>query len=542
MDPPENVDADRLAPPVSSPHVRKRSFGSISVTSGVVEPGVPTPTGSRVPTPVPELLVPAADVSEEVAGLPGVLVSSSDPGFLGYLRSALGHCGAALLICVGYFDPGNWATDLAAGAAFRYELLSVILLSSFMAILLQSLSVKLGLVTGKDLAQHCASAFPLVPRILLWCLAEFAIIATDLAEVIGSAIALNLLFALPLPWGICVTSLDTLLLLIVWKKTTQRIFELGIAVLVVIVASCFVALLSFATPQWNEVFAGFLPTGSIFTNGDKLYIAIGIVGATIMPHSLFLHSHLVIRRTATSLSSSMTQIRKSGSTLCLLGTLRLYYFDTGGALSLSFCINSAILIVSAATFASNGIEISSIQDAFFYMKQKLGAGAAYTFAVALLLSGHSALIAGTMAGQVVANGFLGPESRLLRLLKPWIRRLLTRMLAIVPAMAAALIGGEQAINKLLVGSQVALSIQLPFCVWPLLFFTSSRNVMKTWLDASGKLKREWDLAVTVPPQNWTVDYTFVNSWPTIIIGSLVAAILSGLNVWLVVQLGLGKVG
>jgi manganese transport protein len=356
--------------------------------------------------------------------------------------------------------------------------------------------------------------------VILWILAECAIVATDLAELIGSAIALNLLFGLPLPWGVAIMSIDVLLILIGWRKSTQRIFELAIAMLVAAVGICFIVLLTLAKPDWNEVFAGFVPSTIIFTDSSALYLAMGIIGATIMPHSIFLHSHLIINRTATSLSKPAEPAEKKSRAQTFLsflrgdsepdlpaaspvvvdvapnaapqvykfsmrGALRLYYVDTVGALTIALCINSAILIVSAATFSNLGIEISSIPDAFRFMKQALGAGAAYTFAVALFFSGQSSVITGTMAGQVVANGFLGRNSRIVKYLRPWVRRLITRLLAVIPAMCAALIGGEEAINKMLIGSQVALSIQLPFAVWPLILFTSSKAIMKVWNDDSG---------------------------------------------------------
>lgn len=586
-------------------------------------------------------------------------------------KAALAFAGASILPAVGYMDPGNWATSLAAGASFRYSLLSIILLSNVIAIILQSLCVKLGLVTGKDLAEVCAAYFSTIPRIALWILAELAIIATDLAELIGSAIALNLLVGLPLPWGVALTSADVLIILIGWRKGTQRLFEVAIGLLILGVLVCFIILLSFAKPDWADVFAGYVPRAEIFSDPNMMYVAMGILGATVMPHNLFLHSHLVINRTATSLSiplkDQMKRTRAFFSTICgssncvdksvdetnsspaaaespearveivandfkfsMLAALRLYTIDTVAALSIALCINSAILIVAAASFYSLGIQVSSIQEAFYFMKETLGAGAAITFALALFFSGQSSVITGTMAGQIVAAGFLGKDSRLVLAMKPWMRRLATRLLAVIPALCAALIGGEQAINKMLIGSQVALSIQLPFAVWPLVLFTSSRAIMKVWNDGTGRgwkrvkspngprrhrqsedeemLRDEWDDDDTVindgieldspadaavddvhleevpPPQGefgehapsssnseakpasltdgvsvkepeeeahtvevlpgrqkYHLDYRFANNWVLTIVGVLLALILTGLNLWLIVQVARGGI-
>src|SRR5687768_12470777 len=374
-------------------------------------------------------------------------------------RKILAFAGPGYLVAVGYMDPGNWATDLAGGSRFGYTLLTVIMVSNLMAIVLQGLSAKLGIVTGRDLAQACRDNYPKPVVWVLWILCELAIAACDLAEVIGSAIALNLLFGIPLPIGIGITALDVLLVLYLQNRGF-RLLEALIITLIAVVGGCFLFEIIISRPSFSAIAAGFVPSPEIVTNPAMLYIAIGILGATVMPHNLYLHSSIIQTR------------RYEESTEGKREAVRYAFLDSTIALSFALFINAAILIVAAATFHTTGnTEIAEIQDAYQLLTPLLGAGASTMFALALLASGQNSTLTGTLAGQIVMEGFLNIR------LRPWLRRLITRAIAIVPAAIVAIIYGDRGTAKLLVLSQVVLSLQLSFAVFPLVRFTSDRLKM-----------------------------------------------------------------
>jgi manganese transport protein len=381
-------------------------------------------------------------------------------------RKILAFAGPGYLVAVGYMDPGNWATDLAGGSRFGYTLLSVILLSNLMAVLLQGLSSKLGIVTGRDLAQACRDHYSRPVSFALWVLCEIAIAACDLAEVIGTAIALQLLFGIPLPWGVAVTALDVLLVLYLQNRGF-RILEALVISLVAVVGLCFLFELFVSRPDMGAVARGFVPTPEILRNPEMLYIAIGILGATVMPHNLYLHSSVVQTR------------RYDESTEGKREAVRYAFIDSTIALSFALFINAAILVVAAATFYRTGnTQVAEIQDAYKLLTPLLGVGLASTvFAVALLASGQNSTLTGTLAGQIVMEGFLNIR------LRPWLRRLITRAIAIVPAAITAILYGESGTAKLLVLSQVILSLQLSFAVFPLVMFTSDKVKMGRFVNS-----------------------------------------------------------
>ncbi|MEO9004162.1 MAG: Nramp family divalent metal transporter [Ginsengibacter sp.] len=380
-------------------------------------------------------------------------------------RQILAFLGPAYLVSVGYMDPGNWATDIAGGSAFGYKLVWVLLMSNLMAVLLQSLSARLGIVRGLDLAQASKNAYPGWANIPLYILAEIAIAACDLAEIVGMAIGLNLLFGLPLIWGICLTALDTLLLLLLLNKG-MRVMEAFIISLVAIIGISFVVEMLIVSPVYGDVLKGFVPSK---LNGEALYIAIGIIGATVMPHNLYLHSSLVQTRKYDRTSVGMKK------------AIRFNFFDTVIALNLAFFVNAAILILAAAAFHVRGFfDIAEIQDASVLLEKLFGKTAPIFFAIALIAAGQSSTITGTLAGQIVMEGHLNIRIR------PWLRRLITRLLAIIPAMITIIYFGSEALGELLVLSQVVLSLQLGFAVIPLIHFNSDRKLMKeftikTWV-------------------------------------------------------------
>jgi len=404
-------------------------------------------------------------------------------------RKLLAFAGPGYLVAVGYMDPGNWATDLAGGSRFGYTLLSVILLSNLMAVLLQGLSAKLGIVTGRDLAQACRDHYSPPVNFALWVLCEIAIAACDLAEVIGSAIALNLLFGLPLPWGVVLTALDVLLVLFLQNRGF-RLLEALVLALIFTIGVCFLFEIVLARPDVAAVAAGFVPTTQILRDREMLYIAVGILGATVMPHNLYLHSSVVqTRRYEESVPGKREAVRYA-------------FADSTIALSFALFINAAILIVAAASFHTSGnTEVAEIQDAYKLLTPLLGAGASTAFALALLASGQNSTLTGTLAGQIVMEGFLNIR------LRPWLRRLITRGIAIVPAVVTAILYGESGTAKLLVMSQVILSLQLSFAVFPLVAFTSDRAKMGE----------------------------FTNGWPLKIAAYTVAGFIAILNAWLLVQ-------
>ena len=409
-------------------------------------------------------------------------------------RKMLAFAGPGYLVAVGYMDPGNWATDLAGGSRFGYTLLSVILVSNLMAVLLQGLASKLGIVTGRDLAQACRDHYSKPVVWALWILCEIAIAACDLAEVIGSAIALNLLFHIPLPVGVAITGLDVLLLLYLQNKGV-RVLEGLVITLVFSVGACFAFEMLLARPDYLGVLGGFVPTMDIITDHEKLYIAIGILGATVMPHNLYLHSSIVQTRKYEENAEGRRE------------AVRFAFIDSTIALSLALFINAAILIVAAASFHTSGNSgVAEIQDAFKLLTPLLGAGASAVFALALLASGQNSTLTGTLAGQIVMEGFLDIRIR------PWLRRLSTRPIAIVPAVIVAIVGGESATAKLLILSQVVLSLQLSFAVFPLVMFTSDKLKMGEFVNPAWLKGLAYLVAAVIAVLNFWLLFQTVHGW------------------------------
>lgn len=392
--------------------------------------------------------------------LPEVFASVRVPQGGGFWKKLLAFAGPGLLVAVGYMDPGNWATDIAGGSQFGYTLLSVILISNLFAIALQYLAVKLGIVAERDLAQACRDHYHPTVNFALWILCEIAIAACDLAEVIGSAIALNLLFGLPLTWGVLLTVADVLIILFFQYKGF-RFIESIVASLIFIIGVCFLYELIASKPEIFPMIAGIIPKKEIVTNPSMLFIAIGILGATVMPHNLYLHSSVVQTR-----DYPRTPEGKKAA-------IKFAAIDSTVALFFAFLINAAILIMSAAAFHTSGHnEVADIYDAHKLLNPLLGTTlASVVFAIALLASGQNSTLTGTLAGQIVMEGFLHIR------LKPWLRRLITRLIAIVPAFIVTLIAGEKGSSELLVLSQVILSMQLGFAVVPLVLFTGSKGKM-----------------------------------------------------------------
>ncbi|MGO0059479.1 Nramp family divalent metal transporter [Brevibacillus fluminis] len=399
-------------------------------------------------------------------------------------RKFLAFAGPGYLVAVGYMDPGNWATDLAGGAMFNYSLLSVILISNMMAILLQSLTARLGIATGRDLAQACRDHYSKPVNFVLWLLCELAIAACDLAEVIGSAIALQLLFGLPLIYGVLLTSLDVMLVLFLQNKGFRYIESIVIS-LIVIILICFGAEMIFSKPDIGGIFGGFVPRAEILQNPEMLYIALGILGATVMPHNLYLHSSIVQTR-----NYEETEEGKRSA-------IKFATIDSTVALTIALFINAAILILSAATFHTTGhTEVAEIQDAYQLLTPLLGTGlASVLFAVALLAAGQNSTLTGTLAGQIVMEGFLNIR------LKPWIRRLITRLIAIVPAVIVVAVTGEKGTGDLLILSQVVLSLQLSFAVIPLVMFTTDKRKMGALVAPKWVAVLSWIVAVIIAVLN-----------------------------------------
>ncbi|NMF61661.1 divalent metal cation transporter (plasmid) [Brasilonema octagenarum UFV-E1] len=402
------------------------------------------------------------------------------PSSNSFWRKMLAYGGPGYLVSVGYMDPGNWATDIAGGSKFGYTLLTVILLSNLMAILLQSLCVRLGVATGRDLAQACRDYFS--PRIsfCLWVLCEIAIAACDLAELLGSAIALQLLFGIPLVWGVCITALDVLVLLFLQGKGFRYV-EALVIMLIATVGICFTAETIFSRPDFGGILFGYLPKREILQNPEMLYIAIGILGATVMPHNLYLHSSIVQTRDWQPTTEKRWEAIKFGT------------IDSTVALSLALFINSAILIVSAATFHDSGNQnVAEIQEAYKLLSPLLGVSAASAiFGIALLASGQSSTLTATLAGQIVMEGFL--QFRL----PSWLRRLVTRLLAIIPALMTIIIFGENSTSSLIVLSQVILSLQLAFAVIPLVMFTSNHRFMGEFVNPLWLKFLAWGVAIVI---------------------------------------------
>jgi manganese transport protein len=409
-------------------------------------------------------------------------------------RRALGFIGPGFLISVGYMDPGNWATDLAAGSRFGYKLLFAVMVSNLLAILLQGLSIKLGVATEQDLAQACREHYSKPVTIGLWIFAEIAIAACDLAEVIGSAIALQLLFGIPLLVGVVITSLDVLMILLLQNRGF-RYLEAVVIVLIATIGVMFAIEIFFSHPQWSSIAWNlFVPSREILSNGTMLYIAIGILGATVMPHNLYLHSAIVQTRDYPRTSKGKRE------------AIFLSSLDSAAALTMALFVNAAILIVAAAVFHRSGHNgVAEIGDAYKLLTPLLGvAGASTMFAIALLASGQNSTLTGTLAGQVVMEGFLHLR------LAPWKRRLLTRLLAIVPTVIVTALWGMSGTARLLILSQVILSMQLSFAVFPLIAFTSDRKKMgefvnRPWLRILG-----WASAIFIAALNgWLLVQVFL---------------------------------
>ena len=402
-------------------------------------------------------------------------------------RKLCAFAGPGYLIAVGYMDPGNWATDLAGGSAFGYGLLSVILVSNLMAMLLQALAAKLGIATGLDLAQACRAEYSAPTRLILWAVCEIAIVACDLAEVIGTAIALQLLFGIPLVAGVILTALDTLLILTLQQQGFRKL-EAVVVSLLVLIAGCFAIELMLARPDAAQLIGGLIPSGEIVSNPAMLYIAIGILGATVMPHNLYLHSAIVQTR-----CFAKTDVGKREA-------IRFATIDSSAALFLALFINGAILVLAASTFHVAGhTGVAEIQDAYKLLAGLLGAGFASTlFALALLASGQNSTITATLAGQVVMNGFLDLR------LPPWVQRLATRSLAIIPAAIVASLFGVSGTAKLLIVSQIILSLQLPFAVIPLVKFTSDPTLMGVHVNPAWLRWAGYAVAVAIVGLNATL--------------------------------------
>jgi manganese transport protein len=425
-----------------------------------------------------------------IPSLPEVHRSLDIPSESGFWRKLMAFAGPGYLVAVGYMDPGNWATDLAAGSKYNYALLSIILISGVAAMFLQYLSLKLGIATETDLAQMCRQQFGKKASFLLWIFAEIAIAACDLAEVIGSAIALNLLFHLPLLLGVIITTLDVLFILMLQQRGFRYIEALVIA-LIATIAACFGLEILFSKPELLPIVKGFFPSPSIVTDRHMLFIAIGIIGATVMPHNLYLHSSIVQTR-----SYPLDRVGKKEA-------IRFASLDSNIALTIALAINSAILILAASAFYRAGrTDVAEIQEAYKLLTPMLGiTGASTLFAVALLAAGQNSTFTGTLAGQIVMEGFLQIK------ITPWLRRMLTRLLAVVPAVLVIAIAGEKATTHLLLLSQVILSMQLSFAVIPLVYFTGSVKIMGE----------------------------YVNAFWVQLIGWLLAFLIAGLNLWLIIM-------
>jgi manganese transport protein len=410
-------------------------------------------------------------------------------------RRFLAFLGPGYLVSVGYMDPGNWATDIAGGSKFGYALLSVILISNVMAILLQSLCVRLGVATGRDLAQACRDYYSKPVSIALWFLCEIAIVACDLAELLGSALALNLLFGIPMAVGVCLTTLDVLLLLLLQNKGF-RYTEAIVITLVATIAVCFGVQVWMSSPEWAGVVVGLVPTSQILTNPSMLYIAMGILGATVMPHNLYLHSSIVQTRAWLTSDADKRQAIKYAT------------IDSSAALSLAFFVNAAILVVAAAAFHRAGqYDVADIRDAYLLLSPLLGiAGASTLFAVALLASGTASTLTATLAGQIVMEGFLHIR------LAPWLRRLVTRLLALIPALVTIVWFGEGSTGQLLVLSQVVLSLQLSFAVIPLVLFTSNPKLMGVFVNPRWLTAVAWVVGIVIASLNaWLLVQT-IGGW------------------------------
>ena len=439
-------------------------------------PGQPGVLTSPLPEPPPAAAAPVS--------LPEVHRSVAVPVAGGVLRRLLAFIGPGYLVAVGYMDPGNWATALAGGSAFGYTLLSVALLSSLMAMLLQALCARVGIATGRDLAQLCRDRFPRPVGWGLWVMAEVAICATDLAELIGTAIALQLLFGIPLLAGVAITAFDALLILWLQNKGMRWLEALVIGLLALI-AGCFAVQVALSHPVWGDVLRGYLPASSVVTNPAQLYIAMGILGATVMPHNLYLHTALVQSRAFRQDEAGKRE------------AIRFASIDSTVALCFALMVNSGILITAAAVFHVGGrTDVAEIGDAYQLISPMVGmAGAATLFGVALLACGLNSTVTATLAGQIVMEGFLRFR------LPPVLRRLLTRLVAIIPAIIATWLHGEEGASQLLVLSQVVLSLQLPFAVIPLLLFATDKGRMGSLVAPRWQAVLGWGTAALIVALN-----------------------------------------
>jgi manganese transport protein len=427
--------------------------------------------------------------------LPEVFSSIKVPMTANFWKKLFAFAGPGLMVSVGYMDPGNWATDLAGGAKFGYILLSVILVSSIFAMILQHLSLKLGVVAERDLAQACKDHYSKTTAMVLWVLSEIAIAACDLAEVIGSAIALNLLLGIPIVIGVAITSLDVLIILFFQYKGFRYI-EALVAGLINIIFFSFLYEMIVSKPEIFPMLSGLIPRPQIVFNPDMLYIAIGILGATVMPHNLYLHSSIVQTR-----DYPRTDEGKKVA-------IKFATIDSNVALFLAFLINAAILIVSAATFHGTGYQdVADITDAYKLLNPVLGVSiASFIFAIALLASGQNSTITGTLAGQIVMEGFLNIR------IKPWLRRLITRMIAITPALIVTIIYGEKGTTSLLILSQVILSVQLSFAVFPLIIFTGDKKKMGKFVNNSKMKITAWSVSIIILLLNVFLLYQTIKEW------------------------------
>ncbi|TSA27300.1 MAG: iron/manganese transporter [Ignavibacteriales bacterium] len=408
----------------------------------------------------------------------------------GWFRRLFAFAGPAYLVSIGYMDPGNWATDIEGGARFGYTLIWVLLMSNLMAILLQTLSARLGIVTGYDLAQGCRKEYSKRLSFFLWILAEIAIAACDLAEVLGTIIGLNLLFGLPLMWGCLVTAFDTFLLLAIQRLGVRKM-EAFIVMLISTIGISFIIEIFFAQPNWRGIAAGFIP----HLDAGALFIAIGIIGATVMPHNLYLHSSLVQTRAISNTHTGKAEACKFN------------LIDSAIALNGAFFVNAAILIMAAAVFYSRGIVVTEIQQAHHLLQPILGTHIApIVFGIALIAAGQSSTLTGTISGQIVMEGFLNLK------ISPWLRRIMTRGLALAPAVIIIALSGNQGTFKLLIFSQVILSLQLPFAIVPLIHFTSDRNKMGNFSNPLWVKLLAWLVAVIIIVLNFKLIFDAFSEW------------------------------
>ncbi len=432
--------------------------------------------------------MPPSENTQAPPSLPEVHRSIAIPNGQSFWRKLFAFAGPGYIVSVGYMDPGNWATDIAGGAQFGYTLLSVILTSNFIAILLQALCVRLGVATERDLAETCRDQFSGRVNISLWILAEIGIVACDLAEVVGGAIALQLLFHIPLIVGVCLTSLDVVLLLML-QRYGFRYLEALTVTLVSSIGLCFLAEVTFSHPDLGSVLLGFVPQPVIFQKQEMLYVALGILGATVMPHNLYMHSSIVQTRAWERTPEKRREAIKFGT------------LDSTIALTFALFVNAAILVVAAAAFHFSGHQgVAEIQDAYKLLSPLLGVKvASLLFALALLASGQSSTLTATLAGQIIMEGFLNLR------IAPWLRRLISRLAAITPTLICVVLFGERGITKLLIFSQVVLSFQLSFAVFPLVMFTSDRQLMGEFVNGLWLKLLSWSVAIAIAVLNcWLI--------------------------------------